>query len=404
MLTRTLPHPETLITNPKEQAENSVHDKWFALYEWISPDELSLTIKRDYLKIVRWSSIPLAIITGIAAFIWFAGGPIGTILAVMAVLWVFYGIVFCILFIKLLRRAYSYTRMADIVMTDNHYIVGKNIFEKWEQDKIRKAFSYMEKTFEEPFLGKSVLPDTVAHEQKNLFENLKDIALGGWKVIQSVGRSKDSWWIVIALLLAGILYGVMMATVYFIGILFIWFFGKIFSWLAYRYLLMTNNTEHRIQNLFREINTLSQHLEWEKEKTISLLTEAGRNEWKDNLLTKINTSTELLAKLAGNGVNDTKKLQKILESSRYKDIFNFVKFGWWIKSQILEPIESILLLLRKNHDILGSTLRDINNQISVTKESNLRWPLELQKKRLESQQEQFIRIIKLLEEYQSKLS
>ena len=70
MLTRTLPNLESEeVITPKEQALKSVEEKGFALYEWISPDELSMTIKRDYLQIVRWASIPLAIITAIAGFI-----------------------------------------------------------------------------------------------------------------------------------------------------------------------------------------------------------------------------------------------------------------------------------------------------------------------------------------------
>lgn len=404
MFTRTLPNPELETITPKEQAEKSVEEKWFALYEWISPDELSLTIKRDYLKIVRWSSIPLAVITAIAWFIWFAWGVLGTILAVLVVLWVFYSIVFAVLFISLLRRAYSYTRMADIVMTDDHYIVWKHIFKKTEKDKIRKAFSYMEKAFEEPFLEKSTLPETVESEKKSLFQNLKEIAMWGGKVIQSMGRSRDSWSIIIALIIAGILYGVMMAIVYFIGIIFIAFFWKVFSWMAYKFLLISNNTEHRVQNLFKTIDLTSRNLEWEKQKIITLLTEAGRNEWKDNLFSKINDSTELLARLAGKGTSDTKKLQEILESSRYKEIFNFIKFGGWIKIQILEPIESILLLLKKNHSIIEETIKSLGKQIKETSNPSHRWPLEAQQTRLEIQLESFERVMVMLEEYKEKLS
>ena len=68
--------------------------------------------------------------------------------------------------------------MADIVMTDNHYVVGKNIFKSSEKEKIKDAFRYFEETFEEPFLGKSTLPETIEVEKKSLFENLKDIASG----------------------------------------------------------------------------------------------------------------------------------------------------------------------------------------------------------------------------------
>jgi hypothetical protein len=35
----------------------------------------------------------------------------------------------------------------------------------------------MEKAFEEPFLEKSTLPETVESEKKSLFQNLKEIAM-----------------------------------------------------------------------------------------------------------------------------------------------------------------------------------------------------------------------------------
>ena len=66
MLTRTLPLPEE---QTPEIIQNQVDERGFYLYEWISPDELRMTLERDYLSIVRWASIPLAIITAIAGFI-----------------------------------------------------------------------------------------------------------------------------------------------------------------------------------------------------------------------------------------------------------------------------------------------------------------------------------------------
>lgn len=89
MLTRTLPSPEIEIQNQidtPEYVEKQVEERGFHLYEWISSDELRMTLERDYLQIVRKSSIPLAIITAIAGFIGFAGGPIGTIIAILLIL------------------------------------------------------------------------------------------------------------------------------------------------------------------------------------------------------------------------------------------------------------------------------------------------------------------------------
>ena len=76
-----------------------------------------------------------------------------------------------------------------------------------------------------------------------------------------MGNSKNSGGIVIVILLAGLLYGVMMGAVYFIGIFFISIFGRLFSWIAHRYLLATNNTEHRIQSLFSSLNGEAKNLE-----------------------------------------------------------------------------------------------------------------------------------------------
>lgn len=218
-----------------------------------------------------------------------------------------------------------------------------------------------------------------------------------------MGNSKNSGGIVIVILLAGLLYGVMMGAVYSIGVFFISIFGRLFSWIAHRYLLATNNTEHHIQSLFSSLDREAKDLEGGKSTTLSLLDEAGRNAWKENLLGKINESITLLSDTAGRATDESRELKKLLESSKYRDIFNFVKYGNWIKKQILEPIESILLLLEKNHAILMDTIDSLNEQIRETSDSSLRNPLELQKNRLILQKESFEKNIELLRQYQEKL-
>ena len=66
MLTRTLLSPESKSPQPPfsrgSKTENTespeciktqVDERGFYLYEWISPDELRMTLDRDYLQIVR---------------------------------------------------------------------------------------------------------------------------------------------------------------------------------------------------------------------------------------------------------------------------------------------------------------------------------------------------------------
>lgn len=401
MLTRTLPQIEE---QTPEIIRDQVEERGFYLYEWISSDELRMTLERDYLNIVKWASIPLAIITAIAGFIWFAWGIVGTIIAVLGVLGVFYAIVGLILFFRFLHRSYLYTRWANVVITDNHYVSWGNIIEQWDKKSIGENFWRFESIFDEPFLWESKLAEKKAHAKTELFDNLKEIAWGWWKILQGVWRSRDSWGLVIAILIAGFLYATMMGLIYFIGIFFISIFGRIFSWLAHRYLMIMNNTEHKIQTLFTNISDSSDNLRSWQIGTVSLLSDAKGNEWEENLSNRLAESFELIGKLAGNATNKTIELRKILESSEYKDIFNFVKYGNWVKKQILEPIEEILLLLKKNNATLNHTIDSLESQITTTTDSSLQKPLVLQKNRLEMQVESFQRNTELLESYKKKLT
>ena len=405
MLTKTREQTtlEESMENPENIAEQ-VEERGFYLYEWISSDELRMTLERDYLQIVRWASIPLAIITGIFWFIGLGAGIIGSIFAILWVLAIFYGIVGIILFFRFLHRSYMYTRGANVVITDSHYVQWGNVLDKNNPENIRNVFRPFEEMFDETFLGTSNLLQKKEHAKKALFENLKEIMMWGGKLIEKVGWSRESGGIIAVIVIAGILYGIMMGIVYFIGIFFIAIFGRLFAWGAHRYLLATSNTEHMIQTLFSQIDTTSKSLSSEKGTTISLLDAARTNAWKENLLGKMNESIELLGSLAGNATDDTVALRSLLESSKYKNIFNFSKYGNWIKIQILEPIESILLLLQKNHDIIGKTVISLDTQISETTDPSLQKPLELQKERLLIQKESFERVMWMLEGYKEKLS
>lgn len=165
-----------------------------------------------------------------------------------------------------------------------------------------------------------------------------------------------------------------------------------------------NNTEHEIQTLFVNIDTSSHILRASNESTISLLDEAGRNDWKENLLGKISESLKILSDTASLATEDTQKLRALLESSQYKDIFNFSKYGNWVKKQILEPIEEILLLLEKNHVILEKAIESLDTEILSTTNSSHKSVLALQKERLEIQAKSFEKNINLMRKYKEKLS
>ncbi len=404
MLTRTASQTAPQVEQTPQIIQGQVDERGFYLYEWISSDELRMTLERDYLNIVRVSSIPLAIVTAIAGFIGFTGWIPGTIIAILWVLAVFYGIVGVILTIKFLKRSYIYTRWANVVITDNHYVSAWKIISHDEEKKIQETFWKIESIFDEPFLWESKLLQKKKDAKKELFESLKTVAMGWGKILQNVWRSRDSGWIVVVILIAGFLYATMMGVIYFLWIFFINLFGRLFAWMAHRYLLLMSNTEHRIQTLFQNIQTYSDSLKTGQKNTVKLLQEAGQNAWKENLSGKIWESLELINSLASDATNNSIELRKILESSQYKDIFNFIKYGNWIKTQILEPISEILHLLEKNHITIQKTIVSLENDISNTQDSSLQKPLILQKERLELQKNSYESTMELLNTYKEKLS
>ncbi len=406
MFTKTLPQKENSTENihSPEFIEKQVDERGFYLYEWISADELRMSVLSDYLGIIKASSMPLAIITLIVWFLWLAGWVVGVILAVLSVLGVFYSIVLCILILKMIKKSYLYTRWANVVITDNNYVSGGKVVERSDFRAQKDAFYTLEKTFREPLLKESGLSEHIEEQKNWLMDQLKWIASGWGKIIENMWRSRDSQWIVLVVMVAGVLYGGMMAIVYFLWVFFVAFLARIFSWISHRTLLMMNNTEHQIQTLFWSIYESSIELKSGKKQSLSLLTEAGQNIWAENLSGKLQDSFELIGEIAKNATEDTLKLRSLLETSKYKDIFNFIKYGNWIKTQVLEPIDEIHQLLTKNKDILEKTVIEIDKQISDTADAALQKPLILQKERLVIQKGSIERVMNMFEGYQEKLA
>ncbi len=89
----------------REEIQTTVDERGFYLYEWISQEELKMSIRADYLNIATKSSIPLAIVTFVMGVIGFALGNItGIILAIFGILFFFYLFVGIFLIFKMLQK------------------------------------------------------------------------------------------------------------------------------------------------------------------------------------------------------------------------------------------------------------------------------------------------------------
>lgn len=401
-------------TNPtadsiQQQIQEKVDERGFYLYNWITPDELQMSVKADYLSIVQASSIPLAVITLLFGFIGLSAGMWGVIMSVLGVLGIFYLIVGIILIIKMIKKSYLYTRSADVVITDSHIVSGGKVLDKNDFDWQKSAFSVMETIFREPLFEESKLSEYVALKQRSLMDQLQIIASGGGRILENIGNSRDSGAIALVIIVVGFLYSAMMGIVYFAGVWIVAIIAKIFSWFANKTLLAMHNKEHTIQSLFHTIMESSIELKEKKKESVTLLTEAWRNDWVDNLSGKLHSTFEVINNSAETATESSIQLRNELENSEYKNIFNFPKYDNWIKSQILTPLEELLELVESNERTISQTLSQLDDK-TLKKSGDNYWgssttpAIEAQKKRFELQLESFERIRKLLESYISKLS
>lgn len=99
-------------------------------------------------------------------------------IAIMGVLAVFYTIVLAILIVKMVRKSYLYTRGANVVITDDHYVSNGKIVKRDDFRAQKEAFENLEKTFREPLLEPSGLRAHLEEKKSSLFADLKSIALG----------------------------------------------------------------------------------------------------------------------------------------------------------------------------------------------------------------------------------
>ncbi len=136
---------------------------------------------------------------------------------------------------------------------------------------------------------------------------------------------------------------------------------------------------------------------------IRFLQDAQHNNWLENLGGNIEISFKNINTIANSATNESLELKKILENSRYKEIFNFNKLNSWLKKEILEPIHEIIILLEKNQKILENTNSALVAQIQETQEITHKQPLELQQKRLEIKIVEIQNMKNLLTSYQEKL-
>jgi hypothetical protein len=75
MLTRTREEELPQVLHIPEKIQADIEEKGFHLYKWISPEEVKLSIERDFLKVLKTVGGPLAILSVVISLPFFGFLP-----------------------------------------------------------------------------------------------------------------------------------------------------------------------------------------------------------------------------------------------------------------------------------------------------------------------------------------
>lgn len=378
-----------------ENIQKDIEEKGFHLYKWITPEEVKLSIERDFLKTLKYIGIPLwilAIIMGLLTFVGFF-------------ITIFFGIFFMFLYLLIvsLKRSFLLSKSAFVILTDSSISLWGKIVKLSEVSDIHYEMQHISDQFEEWLFEESGL----SQSKHSLTKDVLDQLFWGYSFIfrgtNSFWNGRDNEKFLLVVLALYTVYAAIMSVVYFVWVLFLWIFWTIITKINTWYLLRRGHSVLEINELFWKIDRNSADIKSEKIQLQELLNEAYENNWQDGLLGKINIGLNEINTSAKLVVDEVVDLKKKIESSRYRDMFSFSVYHSWVKKQVSDPLENILKLLKKHRNIINETSEEIESQIQSTHKTEYRSTLTLQIKRLELQKWEIEKFIPILEASLEKL-
>lgn len=365
-----------------KHVQKDINEKWFHIYNWIWEKDVKMSIQRDFLKYIAkfWTIIAVLVILPSAILLY-----VNSQFFYIYFFWLLGTINFIlILFLTVIsiKRSNILRKNSHILITDTSVSINWKI-RKLINNKILSNTNLKEiwNLFEEKLFEESNI-----HKTKKWF--LKQVTNQLTKWFSTVMRmwkwwGRDSWKAVLLFLILYSIYAFSLWIVYFIWIIFISIFWILLSFINKQILLKFGHVITTINNNFENIDSDSKWLIKQKNILSKLLKDAITNDWKDSLLTKINSGIKEINNHASDAVNTSIILKKDIKKSKYKKMFNFNIYNTWIKKQIYTPLEQILELLQKNLYILKDEKLSIKNIIIKTTDPSLQWALVVSKKRIE---------------------
>jgi len=364
--------------------QKEVFKKGFMVYDYISLDELLMTVRKDYLDILSYINIPFWIISVILWVLSYGSG--------FSLLFIFlflsYTIIFTILFFKLIQKTYYFLLLKNVLFTKQWIILGKELHEFSKIDELTKKLTQYEKIFLEYLWSKSRLGEYIDSKKKDI--------VGFWKKDSSFWKASEifrdmssrwsGWWwdmwkIIIPILMSVWVYIVFMYIFYYLGYAFGFIMTKIYSVFIKLILYIRGNSEYKIKT---RTETIDRNLK--KMNQVYEILDAKYNDFIDwdisdiAAFTKNNFDTfytEIFAIY-----KDKEKLEKLIQDSEFKNFIEFNVFEKYLRSEFNKPVKSMMKLLKKYKDLVAKNLKEL--EVSVAKDKALSGTLTTKKRLLEN--------------------
>ena len=201
--TKTLPEEgkqeNTLLKNIPEKAKRDIEERGFYLYEWISSEEVKMSIQRDYLEFLSKFWVWIGAFAIFWALLWGWLNPLGFSIFFW-ILAIAYSITLLYLSFIALKRSISLSNTAKVVLTDKALSLWGEIIRYDEIEKHEQKINAWGKEFSEPLFGESAL----SKEHSSLLsQTMEKIWNGAKKIFEFSGNfrwnSKDAGQIVLLL-------------------------------------------------------------------------------------------------------------------------------------------------------------------------------------------------------------
>lgn len=339
------------------EIDQSLEEKGFSVYNYISLEELLMTVQRDYLWILSVINIPFWIATIVLWVMSYASGSFWFLFLML--FWVYF-VIFLVLLFKLIVRSFHFLKISNVVYTRKGIILWDVLHQYGDSKSLDKKLWEYEEMFDEYLAKPSKLKQVIIRKRQ---EVLWWTAETGKKVLDVMGRYNiwdDAARLAIPVMISYWIYAILLYTFYYLG----YFFWIVMFYAVYIFLkailLFKENTEIKMKKKIEYIDEGFVNM-----KKIDKILSHKIAEFGDGEISKIasfveenfkNFYTEIWLVLS-----QRKSLLKVIEKSEFKDFIDFEMIEEYIKNSFNKPVKEMILLLSKTEKMLINWINEIKN-------------------------------------------